>query len=93
MESAYAAVLLWKATVEKANSFAVADIQQAAGGVSVDAPEGTVTIDGDNHHVTKTARIGRVGDDGLIYQVWESPQPIEPDPYLRSYPWAESITG
>ncbi|MGV0851978.1 urea ABC transporter substrate-binding protein [Mycolicibacterium phlei] len=93
MESAYTAVLLWKATVEKANSFAVADIQEAADGVTVDAPEGRVTIDGENHHVTKTARIGRVGDDGLIYQIWASPQPIEPDPYLRDYPWAEGITG
>jgi urea transport system substrate-binding protein len=93
MESAYAAVLLWKATVEKANSFAVPDIQEAADGVTVDAPEGRVTIDGENHHVTKTARIGRVGEDGLIHQIWASPQPIEPDPYLRGYPWAEGITG
>ncbi|GAB5895374.1 urea ABC transporter substrate-binding protein [Mycolicibacterium mageritense] len=93
MESAYAAVHLWKATVEKANSFGVPDIQRAAGGVSVDAPEGTVTIDGENHHVTKTARIGRVTDDGLIHQVWASPQPIEPDPFLHAYPWAKGITG
>ena len=93
MESAYAAVMLWKATVEKANSFVVADIQKAAGGVTVDAPEGAMTIDGENHHVTKTARIGRVEADGLIYQVWESPGPIEPDPYLKSYPWAAGITG
>ena len=93
MESAYAAVMLWKATVEKANSFGVADIQKAAGGVTVDAPEGAMTIDGENHHVTKTARIGRVEADGLIYQVWESPGPIEPDPYLKSYPWAAGITG
>lgn len=93
MESAYAAVMLWKATVEKANSFAVADIQNAAGGVTVTAPEGAMTIDGENHHVTKTARIGRVAPDGLIYQVWQSPGPIEPDPYLKDYPWAEGITG
>ncbi|KAA0117099.1 urea ABC transporter substrate-binding protein [Mycolicibacterium sp. P9-22] len=93
MESAYTAVKLWQATVEKAQSFAVPDIQGAAGGVSVDAPEGTVTIDGENHHVTKTARIGRVAPDGLIQQVWESPQPIIPDPYLKAYPWAEGITG
>ncbi|MGK2870230.1 MAG: urea ABC transporter substrate-binding protein [Mycobacterium sp.] len=93
MESAYAAVKLWQATVEKAQSFGVADIQGAAGGVSVDAPEGTVTIDGKNHHVTKTARIGKVSPDGLIQQVWESPQPITPDPYLKEYPWAEGITG
>ncbi|MGB3354465.1 MAG: urea ABC transporter substrate-binding protein [Mycobacterium sp.] len=93
MESAYAAVLLWKANVEKADSFEVADIQATADGVTVDAPEGTVSIDGENHHVTKTARIGRVAADGLIYQVWASPAPIEPDPYLDGYPWAEGITG
>ncbi|MEW5811264.1 MAG: urea ABC transporter substrate-binding protein [Actinomycetota bacterium] len=93
MESAYAAVYLWKASVEKANSFAVTDIRDAAGGVTIDAPEGKMTVDGENHHVTKTARIGRVGDDGLIYQVWESPAPIEPDPYLKGYPWAAGITG
>lgn len=93
MESAYTAVKLWQASVEKAQSFAVPDIQGAAGGVSVDAPEGTVTIDGENHHVTKTARIGKVAPDGLIQQVWESPQPITPDPYLKEYPWAEGITG
>ncbi|CDO31895.1 urea ABC transporter substrate-binding protein [Mycolicibacterium porcinum] len=93
MESAYAAVQLWKATVDKAKSFAVPEIQQAAGGVSVNAPEGTVTIDGDNHHVTKTARIGKVGNDGLIHEVWASPQPIAPDPFLHGYPWAAGITG
>ncbi|MGU3500784.1 urea ABC transporter substrate-binding protein [Mycobacterium sp. C31M] len=93
MESAYTAVYLWKASVEKADSFAVADIQAAADGVTVDAPEGTVTIDGENHHVTKTARIGKVAPSGLIDQVWESPAPITPDPYLKDYPWAEGITG
>ncbi|WP_081681837.1 urea ABC transporter substrate-binding protein [Mycobacterium sp. URHD0025] len=93
MESAYAAVQLWKATVEKAKSFAVPDIQKAAGGVSINAPEGTVTIDGENHHVTKTARIGKVANDGLIHEVWASPQPIEPDPFLHGYPWAAGITG
>ena len=93
MESAYAAVYLWKASVEKAKSFAVDDIRTAAGGVTIDAPEGTMTVDGENHHVTKTARIGRVGADGLIYQVWASPKPIQPDPYLKGYPWAAGITG
>ncbi|MBF6211261.1 urea ABC transporter substrate-binding protein [Nocardia puris] len=91
MEAAYASVYLWKATVEKANSFATADIQAAADGVSFDAPEGKVTIDGSNHHITKTARIGEIRPDGLIYTVWESEGPIDPDPYLKSYPWAEGL--
>ncbi|AYF73472.1 urea ABC transporter substrate-binding protein [Nocardia yunnanensis] len=91
MEAAYTSVYLWKNTVEKAKSFAVADIQQAADGVSYDAPEGTVTIDGSNHHITKTARIGEIHPDGLIYTVWDSGKPIQPDPYLKNYDWAKGL--
>jgi urea transport system substrate-binding protein len=93
MEAAYVSVYLWKNTVEKANSFAVADVQKAAGGVTFEAPEGLVTIDGENNHITKTARIGEIRGDGLIYSVWDSGQPIEPDPYLKSYPWAEGLSS
>ncbi len=42
-------------------------MQAAAGGVSYDAPEGTVTVNGENHHIAKTALIGKIGPDGLIY--------------------------
>ncbi|MEY1674606.1 urea ABC transporter substrate-binding protein [Gordonia sp. ABKF26] len=93
MEAAYVSVYLWKNSVEKAQSFAVADVQKAAGGVTFDAPEGLVTIDGENNHITKTARIGEIRGDGLIYTVWDSGQPIEPDPYLKSYPWAEGLSN
>ncbi|WP_280347891.1 urea ABC transporter substrate-binding protein [Nocardia neocaledoniensis] len=91
MEAAYASVYLWKNTVEKAKSFAVADVQAAADGVSFEAPEGTVTIDGANHHITKTARIGEIRPDGLIYTVWDSGKAITPDPYLKSYDWAKGL--
>ena len=91
MEAAYTSVYLWKNTVEKADSFAVADIQDAAGGVSFAAPEGEVVIDGDNHHISKTARIGEIRPDGLIYTVSESPEPIEPDPFLETYDWASDL--
>ncbi|MGE0217957.1 urea ABC transporter substrate-binding protein [Mycolicibacterium sp.] len=93
MEAAYVSVYLWKNTVEKAQSFDVKAIQDNAGGVTFDAPEGLVTIDGENHHITKTARIGEIRADGLIYTVWESPGPIEPDPFLKSYPWAAGLAG
>lgn len=91
MEAAYTSVYLWKATVEKAKSFKVADVQAAAGGVSFDAPEGKVTINGENHHIAKTALIGEIHDDGLIYTVWSSKTPIEPDPFLKTYPWAKGL--
>ena len=93
MEAAYISVYLWKNTVEKAKAFDTKSIQDSAGGVTFDAPEGLVTIDGENHHITKTARIGEIHPDGLIYTIWESPGPIEPDPYLKSYPWAAGLSG
>ena len=67
------------------------DEAAAAAGVSYEAPEGLVTVDGENHHVTKTARIGRVTADGQFDVVWSSDGPIEPDPFLDSYPWAEGV--
>ncbi|MEV5836311.1 urea ABC transporter substrate-binding protein [Nocardia sp. NPDC052112] len=91
MEAAYASVYLWKNTVEKAKSFKVADIQAAADGVTFDAPEGLVTINGANHHITKTARIGEIRPDGLIYTVWDSGKAVTPDPYLTSYEWAKGL--
>ncbi|AEF39055.1 Extracellular ligand-binding receptor [Hoyosella subflava DQS3-9A1] len=93
MEAAYTSVYLWKETVEQAESFDVADVQAAAGGVSFAAPEGTVTINGDNNHITKTSRIGVINGDGLIDTVWESDGPIDPDPYLESYDWADGLSG
>jgi urea transport system substrate-binding protein len=93
MEAAYTSLYLWKAMVEKADSFDVAAVQKAAGGVSFNAPEGTVTVNGSNHHIAKTALIGKIGDDGLIHTVWESPTPIEPDPFLKGYTWAKGLAN
>lgn len=89
-EAAYDAVYLWKAAVEKANSFEVDDILAAikTGEISFDAPEGTVTIDGDNQHLYKKVVIGEVKEDGLIYQVYATDEPVKPDPYLETYEWA-----
>lgn len=92
MEAAYTSLYLWKGMVEKANSFEVPAVRDAAGGVTFAAPEGTVTANGENHHIAKTAHIGRINNAGLIDSVWNSGQPIEPDPYLKSYPWAAGLS-
>ena len=88
-EAAYDAVYLWKAAAEKAGSFDAADIIKAVedGGISYDAPEGTVTLDGENHHLVKPVRIGVVGEDGKIKAVKET-SPVKPDPFLKTYDWA-----
>jgi urea transport system substrate-binding protein len=92
MEAAYTSLYLWKGMVEKANSFGVAEIQAAADGVSFDAPEGRVTVNGENHHIAKTALIGQIQPDGLIKTIWSSKTPIEPDPYLKTYDWAKGLS-
>lgn len=92
MEAAYTSLHLWKLMVEKAESFDVAAIQKAADGVTFDAPEGTVTVNGENHHIAKTALIGKIGADGLIHTEWSSDGAIEPDPFLKGYDWAEGLS-
>ena len=92
MEAAYISVYLWKEMVEKAGSFDVTKVRAASDGIELDAPEGKVTVDGATQHVYKTARIGKVGSDGLITEVWNSGKPIEPDPYLKGYDWASGLS-
>ncbi|MGN0592174.1 MAG: urea ABC transporter substrate-binding protein [Ruminococcus sp.] len=88
-EAAYDAVYLWKAACEKAGSFEVDDVIAAIeeGGISFDAPEGMVTINGENHHLSKPVRIGEVGSDGLIHEIYAT-EAVDPDPYLTTYDWA-----
>jgi len=92
MEAAYVSVYMWKMMVEKAKSFGVEDVKAAAEGVTMEAPEGTVTMDGANHHLYKTGRIGVVNAEGLIDEVWNSGEPIKPDPFLEGYDWASGLS-
>lgn len=87
MEAAYTSLYLYKGMVEKAESFCVDAVNAASDGVSFDAPEGTVTVNGDNHHISKTGLIGQINADNQFDIVWSSEEPIEPDPFLEGYDW------
>lgn len=87
-EAAYDAVYMWKAACEKAGSFDTDDVREALGGLSIDAPEGTITVNAENQHLSKTVRIGQVSDDGLIYEISSTDASVDPDPYLTTYDWA-----
>jgi urea transport system substrate-binding protein len=87
MEAAYVSLYLYKQMVEKAKSFDVDKVIEASGGVTFDAPEGKVTVNGENHHIAKTALIGEIQKDKLIKTIWSSGKPIEPDPFLKGYSW------
>jgi urea transport system substrate-binding protein len=91
IEAGYNSVYIWAAAVEKAKSFDVDKVKEAAKGLELDTPEGTITVDDSNQHISKTARIGEINPEGLIDEVWASDGPIEPDPCLESYDWAEGL--
>ena len=87
MEAAYTSLYLYKAMVEKAESFCVDAVNEASDGVTFDAPEGTVTVNGENHHIAKTGLIGQINAENQFDVVWSSEAPIEPDPFLEGYDW------
>jgi len=91
IEAAYFGVYLWAAAAEKAGSFDVDAVKEAAKGIEVSAPGGKVKIDGDNQHTYKVVRIGQIREDGLIDELWNSGEAVKPDPYLENYDWAASV--
>lgn len=91
IEAGYIAVYLWAAAVEKAGSTDVEKVKEAAKGLEFDAPGGKVTIDGDNQHIYKTVRIGEVAGDGMFKELFSTPEPVKPDPYLTGYDWAKGL--
>lgn len=92
IEAGYNAVYLWKAAVEKAGSTDVDKVKKAAEGISFNAPEGKVTIDGDNQHIYKKVRIGKVNKNGLIDEIYSTKEAVKPDPYLKGYSWAKGLS-
>ncbi|MFL6088756.1 MAG: urea ABC transporter substrate-binding protein [Aeromicrobium sp.] len=92
MEAAYDSLYLYKAMVEKAKSFDVDKINAVSDGVSFEAPEGKVVVDGSNHHITKPGLIGQINADNQFDVVWKSDGPIKPDPYLKGYKWFPAAT-
>ena len=93
MEAAYTSLYLYKNMVEKAASFCVDAVNAASDGVTFDAPEGTVTVNGENHHIAKTGLIGQINADNQFDIVWTSEGPIEPDPFLEGYGWWDPNAG
>jgi urea transport system substrate-binding protein len=91
IEAGYFGVYLWAKAVEKAGSTDVAAVKAAAKGLTFQAPGGLVTIHMENQHVAKTVRIGEVRADGQIDEIWNSGEPVVPDPYLDNYEWAAGL--
>ena len=84
MEAAYISVNIWKQAVDKAGGPGtptdLEKVRTAAYGQKFAAPEGPVEMN-NNHHISKTVRIGEVRDDGLFNIVSETPAPVKPIPW------------
>jgi len=88
MEHGYIDVLLWAKAVEKAGSTDPAKVLAAVKGLSMNTPQGQVTIDPATHMLSQVARIGQILPTGQIKDVWDSgTTPLTPDPCMTSYSW------
>jgi urea transport system substrate-binding protein len=94
IEAGYFGVYLWKAMVEAAGGktdTASIKEQAATGKITFQAPEGLVTVEPVSQHTYKTVRIGKINANGLIDEAFASKEPVKPDPYLKSIPWAAGL--
>jgi urea transport system substrate-binding protein len=83
-ETGYFGVYLWKKAVEKARSFDTEKIRAALRGLTVEAPEGPIRIDGKTQHAYRKARVGRleVVDSLPRFEiVYASPNLVKPEPF------------
>lgn len=80
-EATYDAVNLLSLSLAKCgDEITTENILKNFDGLSFDAPQGTITVDADNHHIYCKARIGLVKEDGTIETIYESDDVIKPEP-------------
>ncbi len=84
-QGAYNQVHMFARALARAGSTDTEALVEHALGLEMDAPEGHVTIDPDNHHTWLRPRIGVLQADGAFDLAWEAKAPVRPDPYLTSY--------
>ena len=83
IEAAYFGVYVWKAAVERANSFEVDAVREAVLGLEFDAPGGPKQMHPENHHTYKPVYIGEILADGQFDIIWESNGLVEPEAFSR----------
>jgi urea transport system substrate-binding protein len=81
LESAYLSVYLWAQAVERSQTTNTQVIRETILDQSFNAPSGIVYSDPVTRHTWKTVRIGQIRADGQFDVVWDSGNPIRPDPY------------
>lgn len=88
-EMAYSQVHLFARALERVGSMDRRKLVDAAHKVRFASPEGPIAIDAENNHCALTPRIGVCRSDGQFDVVWESSEPVKPDPYLSTFGFSE----
>ncbi len=81
MVHGYIDVYMWAAAVKKAGSFDPQAVRKAATQLGwTDSPMGPVKF-ADNQSLYQTAYVGQLQPDGQFKILWQSKQPLRPEPY------------
>jgi len=88
-EMAYSQVHLFARALERSGSLDTLKLVKALRTVRFESPEGPIAIDPDNNHCALTPRIGVCRADGQFDIVWQSVEPVRPDPYLSTFGFAD----
>ncbi|MBE9127230.1 MULTISPECIES: urea ABC transporter substrate-binding protein [unclassified Coleofasciculus] len=91
IEAAYVQVYLWKLAAEKAGSFEVELLREAAYGQKFEAPGGQVSIE-PNNHLKKHCRIGKILPNGQFEIVFTSASLIKPQPWLGLEEFSDRVS-
>ncbi len=81
MATAYCQVYLWKRAVETAGAFEAHAVRPHLAGTTFAGPMGNLTLQA-NHHLALPARIGRLNEAGQFDLLWNSAEPIVPQPWM-----------
>lgn len=88
-QAAYNQVHLFAGALQRAGSMDTQKLVEAVFHERLDAPEGALAVDPDNHHLWLQPKIGVARDDGAFDVVWQAAEPVKPDPYLTTYEFSE----
>ncbi len=81
MVHGYEDVMLWAAAVKKAGSFDPQKVRAAAVDLEwQNSPMGNVKF-ADNQSLYQTAYVGKIQPDGQFQILWQSKEPLRPEPY------------
>ncbi len=81
MATAYSGVQLWAKAVRAGGSAETGSIRDAVKEQTYDAPQGPIRIDKATLHTVQMARVGQIDKMGRLREVFQSPQPVEPEPF------------